>query len=50
MYPNGVFGLEALQLLISPIAIFGILFFLTRYEKPKLLPEIDLKIDSLVEA
>jgi len=27
MYPNGLFGLEALQLLISPIAIFGILFF-----------------------
>ncbi len=28
MYPNGLFGLEALQLLISPIAIFGILFFI----------------------
>ena len=28
MYPNGLFGFEALQLLISPIAIFGILFFL----------------------
>jgi prolipoprotein diacylglyceryltransferase len=27
MYPSGLFGLEALQLLISPIAIFGILFF-----------------------
>ncbi len=28
MYPSGLFGLEALQLLISPIAIFGILFFI----------------------
>jgi phosphatidylglycerol:prolipoprotein diacylglycerol transferase len=28
MYPNGLFGLEALQLLITPIAIFGILFFI----------------------
>jgi len=27
MYPNGLFGLDALQLLITPIAIFGILFF-----------------------
>ncbi|MEZ5571251.1 MAG: prolipoprotein diacylglyceryl transferase [Halioglobus sp.] len=28
MYPNGLFGLDALQLLLSPIAIFGILFFI----------------------
>ncbi len=28
MYPNGLFGFEALQLLISPTAIFGILFFI----------------------
>jgi phosphatidylglycerol---prolipoprotein diacylglyceryl transferase len=28
MYPHGLFGLEALQLLITPIAIFGILFFI----------------------
>jgi prolipoprotein diacylglyceryltransferase len=28
MYPQGLFGIEALQLLISPIAIFGILFFI----------------------
>lgn len=28
MYPNGLFGLEALQLLITPIAVFGILFFI----------------------
>lgn len=27
MYPQGLFGFEALQLLISPIAIFGICFF-----------------------
>ncbi|MEZ5501643.1 MAG: prolipoprotein diacylglyceryl transferase [Halioglobus sp.] len=27
MYPNGLFGLDPLQLLISPIALFGILFF-----------------------
>ncbi|MBK6509081.1 MAG: prolipoprotein diacylglyceryl transferase [Haliea sp.] len=28
MYPQGLFGIEALQLLISPIAVFGILFFI----------------------
>jgi phosphatidylglycerol:prolipoprotein diacylglycerol transferase len=28
MYPNGLFGFDALRLLISPIAIFGILFFI----------------------
>jgi prolipoprotein diacylglyceryltransferase len=28
MYPHGLFGLEALQLLITPIAIFGISFFI----------------------
>jgi len=28
MYPNGLLGLEALQLLITPIAIFGIVFFI----------------------
>jgi prolipoprotein diacylglyceryltransferase len=28
MYPNGLFGIDALRLLISPIAIFGILFFI----------------------
>lgn len=28
MYPKGLFGIEALQLLISPIAIFGMLFFI----------------------
>jgi len=27
MYPNGLFGIDALRILISPIAIFGILFF-----------------------
>jgi prolipoprotein diacylglyceryltransferase len=27
MYPNGFFGLDGLRLLISPIAIFGITFF-----------------------
>jgi prolipoprotein diacylglyceryltransferase len=27
MYPQGLFGFEALQLLISPVAIFGISFF-----------------------
>jgi phosphatidylglycerol:prolipoprotein diacylglycerol transferase len=27
MYPNGLFGFDALRLLISPIAIFGIAFF-----------------------
>ncbi|MDG2045733.1 MAG: prolipoprotein diacylglyceryl transferase [Halioglobus sp.] len=28
MYPNGFFGLDALRVLISPIAIFGIIFFI----------------------
>lgn len=28
MYPHGVFGLEALQLLLAPIAMFGITFFI----------------------
>ena len=28
MYPQGLFGIEALQLIISPIAIFGIAFFI----------------------
>lgn len=28
MYPNGLFGFDALRLLISPIAIFGIAFFI----------------------
>jgi phosphatidylglycerol---prolipoprotein diacylglyceryl transferase len=28
MYPSGLFGIDALRLLISPIAIFGILFFI----------------------
>ena len=28
MYPNGLFGLDALRVLISPIAIFGIVFFI----------------------
>lgn len=28
MYPQGLFGFEALQLLISPIAVFGISFFI----------------------
>lgn len=28
MYPQGLFGIEALRLLISPIAIFGMLFFI----------------------
>lgn len=28
MYPGGLFGLDALQALISPIALFGILFFI----------------------
>lgn len=28
MYPAGLFGFDALRLLISPIAIFGILFFI----------------------
>lgn len=28
MYPHGLFGIEALRLLISPIAIFGMLFFI----------------------
>ena len=28
MYPNGLFGLDALRVLISPIAIFGIIFFI----------------------
>ncbi len=28
MYPQGLFGIEALQLLILPIAIFGMLFFI----------------------
>lgn len=28
MYPNGLFGIDALRLLISPIALFGILFFI----------------------
>lgn len=28
MYPQGLFGVEALQLLIAPIALFGIAFFI----------------------
>jgi prolipoprotein diacylglyceryltransferase len=28
MFPQGLFGLEALQLLISPIAVFGMAFFI----------------------
>tara|TARA_R110002124_G_scaffold91500_2_gene232856 strand:- start:5338 stop:6135 length:798 start_codon:yes stop_codon:yes gene_type:complete len=28
MYPQGLFGIEALQLLILPIAVFGMLFFI----------------------
>ncbi len=28
MYPQGLFGLEALQLLIAPIALFGMAFFI----------------------
>ena len=28
MYPNGLFGLDALRVLISPIAIFGMAFFI----------------------
>ena len=28
MYPSGLFGLDALRLMISPIAIFGIIFFI----------------------
>ncbi len=28
MYPNGLFGLDALRVMISPIAIFGIIFFI----------------------
>ena len=28
MYPSGLFGLDALRVLISPIAIFGIVFFI----------------------
>ncbi len=28
MYPQGLFGIEALRLLISPVALFGIVFFI----------------------
>ena len=28
MYPNGLFGLDALRVVISPIAIFGTVFFI----------------------
>ena len=28
MYPNGLFGIDALRVLISPIALFGIVFFI----------------------